>query len=68
MIVTTCSAFGGGVDFTLPEVDGDGEWTLLIDTNMAKTEPETQFKPGDVYLVTGRSLLLFQQPRQPETV
>jgi hypothetical protein len=34
-------------------------WSLLVDTNIPDETAEEAFKPGSVYLVTGRSLLLF---------
>jgi isoamylase len=47
------------VNFTFPEnPDGSG-WSLLLDTNV--TEDQLQFRgdAGDVYGITGRSLVLF---------
>jgi isoamylase len=47
------------VEFTLPAYpDGTG-WELLIDTNIANAKPQYRGKSGDVYGVTGRSLVLF---------
>ena len=47
------------VEFTLPAYpDGNG-WELLIDTNIANAKPDYSGKSGDVYGVTGRSLVLF---------
>ena len=43
----------GVVDFTLPQTEGGHVWTLLIDTNMTKAEPDTQFPVGSMYQVTG---------------
>jgi isoamylase len=38
----------------------DGEhWKVLIDTNIADRDPEFIGKSGDIYGVTGRSLILF---------
>ncbi len=47
------------VQFTLPEAQGEEEWALLIDTNVPDEEINKIYKTGDVYDVTGRSLLLF---------
>jgi isoamylase len=46
------------VDFTMPKAFGGSRWTLLIDTNIPDTDGGTDFPFGDVYQVTGRSLLL----------
>jgi len=48
------------VNFTLPGHAGDERWELLIDTNVEETLAKTAFSKGDVYGVTGRSLLLLQ--------
>jgi isoamylase len=47
------------VEFTLPESPGEGEWSVLIDTNLSGPPKPKRFKTGDKYGVTGRSLLLF---------
>ncbi|PMS31669.1 glycogen operon protein [Trinickia symbiotica] len=47
------------VDFTLPEIPGSDQWSCLIDTNVPVREELPDFESGDVYQVTGRSLLLF---------
>ena len=47
------------VDFTLPEIPGSDQWSCLIDTNAPIREELPDFESGDVYQVTGRSLLLF---------
>jgi glycogen operon protein len=47
------------VQFTLPETARAYRWCLLIDTNLRELEDEIPFPVGAVYLVTGRSLLLF---------
>ena len=49
---------GDGVNFTLPECPGGDAWTLIIDTNQAETG-EAEFKMGQIYTVTGRSVLVF---------
>jgi glycogen operon protein len=48
------------VQFTLPEDGEKARWHLLIDTNAPELADQPQFKPGAVYGVTGRSLLLFE--------
>ena len=47
------------VQFTLPNATGGASWGLLVDTNVPDSEAEQVFAVGDVYGVTGRSLLLF---------
>lgn len=47
------------VEFTLPAVAGGNRWSLEIDTNLSSVKEGTGFEPGEVYRVTGRSLLLF---------
>jgi isoamylase len=47
------------VDFTLPKSTAGPAWTLQIDTNLEQVPARAPFKPGTIYQVTGRSLLLF---------
>jgi glycogen operon protein len=47
------------VEFALPETAGGWHWQLLIDTNLPETREMGRFTTGEVYGVTGRSLLLF---------
>jgi isoamylase len=47
------------VNFTLPECPGGTGWSLLIDTNVPDGESHYEGKVGDVYGVTGRSMILF---------
>jgi glycogen operon protein len=47
------------VDFVLPNVTGSEQWTCMIDTNVPVRDELLDFESGDVYQVTGRSLLLF---------
>jgi hypothetical protein len=49
----------GRVEFTLPETVGGWCWQLLIDTNLPEDAVMGRFATGEVYGVTGRSLLLF---------
>jgi len=58
-VLIVMNAFEGAVDYTLPPSEGVQSWSLMIDTNIADLTAVETFKPGDVYLVTGRSLLLF---------
>ncbi len=53
------NAYHDVVEFTLPQIPGSDQWTCLIDTNMPVREELPEFSSGDVYQVTGRSLLLF---------
>jgi glycogen operon protein len=48
------------VNFVMPGHEGDEQWVLLVDTNAEGKLVKTAFAKGDVYAVTGRSLLLFQ--------
>ena len=48
------------VNFVLPGHAGDERWRLLIDTNVETKLAKTAYRKGDIYGVTGRSLLLFQ--------
>jgi glycogen operon protein len=47
------------VNFTLPEIAGSDQWACLIDTNSPVQEEIHDYESNDVYVVTGRSLLLF---------
>ena len=47
------------VDFTLPECPGGDRWRLLVDTNITDNSEDGEFKVGDTYGVTSRSLLVF---------
>ena len=48
------------VTFTLPDAGGDARWSLRIDTNLPARDEGAEFKTGDSYDVTGRSLLVFE--------
>jgi isoamylase len=50
------------VQFTLPECAGGDRWLLRIDTNLPEPASAT-LRTGDVYTVTGRSLLLLEHVR-----
>ncbi len=58
-VLVIMNSFEGVVDFSLPPYEGIESWSLLVDTNIPDQTAKETFKPGDVYLVTGRSLLLF---------
>jgi glycogen operon protein len=47
------------VEFTLPRYPDGTRWELLIDTNITNAKPEYSGSSGDVYGVTGRSLVQF---------
>jgi glycogen operon protein len=47
------------VQFTLPaHAGGEKQWTLLVDTNVPEEKRRKIFSTGEIYGVTGRSLLL----------
>jgi isoamylase len=46
------------VEFTLPQYPDGDRWELLIDTNIGAGKPGYSGKSGEVYGVTGRSLVL----------
>jgi isoamylase len=58
-VLILVNGFGDVVDFTMPEAFGGQGWKLLIDTNTPDTAGGADFPFGEVYQVTGRSLLLF---------
>ena len=47
------------VQFTLPACPGGDHWSVVLDTNAPESDTSESFAAGDVYQVTGRSLLLF---------
>jgi isoamylase len=53
------NAYHDLVEFTLPETVGGSHWQLAIDTNLPEDTVMGRFATGEVYGVTGRSLLLF---------
>ena len=53
------NAYHDVVPFTLPEATDGREWVCLVDTNQPDLGGAPRFQFGDVYAVTGRSLLLF---------
>jgi isoamylase len=48
------------VDFKLPEPPGGSAWQLRLDTVRPGLPEQVRFEVGQVYKVTGRSLLVFQ--------
>jgi glycogen operon protein len=68
-VLIVLNAWHDVVQFTLPAQGEAGQtWNLMIDTNLPDAEPEREarkFSAGDVYEVTGRSLLLFAQAPAP---
>jgi len=46
------------VEFKLPDIAGSDQWSCLIDTNVPVRDELPDFESGDIYQVTGRSLLL----------
>jgi glycogen operon protein len=48
------------VEFKLPAANGSSGWTLLMDTNLPDHPEGKRFEAGQVYQVTGRSMLLLQ--------
>jgi isoamylase len=62
-ILLVFNAAAEGVRFTLPECPGGEHWTLLADTNLPDGEEET-YSTGDIYVATGRSMLVFGHPNE----
>ncbi len=54
------------VNFTLPEVAQGNAWQCLIDTNLPDVAHTEQLAFGHEFIVTGRSLLLFELQKDPE--
>ncbi len=57
------NAYHDVVNFVLPGEGEEARWSLLIDTNFPSglvEKDKANFRPGDTYAVTGRSLLLFR--------
>ncbi len=58
-ILTIFNAYHDIVRFTLPGGDDDAQWKLMLDTNQADAQAGAAvFPAGDVYEVTGRSLVM----------
>jgi len=58
-LLLVVNAYHDVVDFTLPEIPGSDQWSCMIDTNAPERDELPEFESGDVYQVTGRSMLLF---------
>ncbi len=58
------NAHHSGVGFILPHIAGGTTWRLVFDTNAPSHEED--FGPGDEYVVTGRSVLLFERVAHPQ--
>jgi isoamylase len=63
------NAYHDVVNCTLPGEASDARWALLIDTNfpLGLAEHKVNFATGDVYAVTGRSVLVFQLEGESDT-
>ncbi len=55
------------VEFALPDIPGSDRWKCLVDTNQPVRDEVPEFNAGDIYQVTGRSLLLFALEAKGET-
>jgi len=66
-LLIVMNAHEGTVDFKLPDIEGSDRWTCLIDTNVPVRKALDQFEAGDVYRVTGRSVLLLALQTQGAT-
>jgi isoamylase len=58
-VLLLLNAYHEPVEFTLPAGQGGSTWDRLVDTNEPEAE-QTRFAFKKKYLVTGRSLVLFQ--------
>lgn len=60
-LLIVLNAFHDLVEFTLPGDAPDARWSILIDTNLVESPAgrKAQFTTGEVYGVTGRSLVVF---------
>jgi isoamylase len=58
-VLLLLNAYHEPVEFTLPAGQGGSAWDRLVDTNEPEAE-QTRFTFKKKYLVTGRSLVLFQ--------
>jgi isoamylase len=47
------------VHFALPDVVGGIMWRCLLDTNMPDDNNHESFQTGEIFEITGRSLVLF---------
>jgi glycogen operon protein len=58
-VLIVLNGFEGEVNFAMPTAALGSDWSLLVDTNTPDAPAGQKFQFGDVYQVTGRSLLLF---------
>jgi isoamylase len=58
-ILIVLNADENNVEFKLPDIEGSDKWTCLIDTNVPVRDELGELAANDLYLVTGRSVLLF---------
>jgi glycogen operon protein len=66
-LLLVVNAYHDVVEFTLPDIPGSDQWSCMIDTNAPERDELPDFESGDVYQVTGRSLLLFALHAKGET-
>ena len=59
-VLVIMNSYHGGVGFRLPEVPGGLAWLCSVDTNQENSIVDSRFEFEAEYLVTGRSLLLFE--------
>ena len=62
-VLIVLNGYEGLVDFAMPKAALGSTWSLLIDTNIPDAAAGQKFAFGDVYQVTGRSLLLLSLDR-----
>ena len=59
-VLVCVNSYHDGVGFTLPSVPGGLAWQCSIDTNLEGDPDDARFDFGADYIVTGRSLVLFE--------
>jgi glycogen operon protein len=59
-VLIVLNAYHDLVGFTLPDCNKCAGWKLLLDTNIPEVEKTELFTVGEVYEVTGRSVVTFQ--------
>jgi glycogen operon protein len=59
-VLVVLNAHHDVVSITLPDCNGCAGWRLLLDTNIPDEERSQEFKIGDTYAMTARSLVAFQ--------
>ena len=59
-VLVIMNSYHDSVGFTLPQVPGGLSWVCTIDTNQTNEPDDTRFEFDTEYVVTGRSLLLFE--------